>query len=206
VPVTLQDSSEAPDPSMGPLQPTTEEAATVQAVERRSRLERALESSFDLVWRTLRGLGVREGAVDDAAQQVYCVLARRLDSIEPGRERSFLVQTAIRVAYNCRRSARRQREAPAGSLDDRNSEIRDPEQLLVHKQRCELLEKLLGTLPAPLRTVFVLFELEGLSSPEIAAVVEVPRGTVVSRLRRARVAFADQVARLQSRIPTGGCP
>ena len=47
------------------------------------------------------------------------------------------------------------------------------------------------------REVFVLFELEGLSSPEIAALLEIPLGTVASRLRRARAQFRTVVARLE---------
>ena len=43
----------------------------------------------------------------------------------------------------------------------------------------------------------MLFELEGLSSPEIAALLEIPLGTVASRLRRARAQFRTVVARLE---------
>ena len=48
-----------------------------------------------------------------------------------------------------------------------------------------------------LAEVFVMFELEGLSSPEIAASLEIPLGTVASRLRRAREQFRVVVGRLE---------
>jgi RNA polymerase sigma-70 factor, ECF subfamily len=47
-----------------------------------------------------------------------------------------------------------------------------------------------------LAEAFVLYEVEGLSSPEIAALLEVPLGSVASRLRRAREQFRDAVTRI----------
>jgi RNA polymerase sigma-70 factor (ECF subfamily) len=55
----------------------------------------------------------------------------------------------------------------------------------------------LQQLPQDSRTVFILFELEALSSPEIAALIDVPLGTVASRLRRAREQFRTLVAQAQ---------
>jgi RNA polymerase sigma-70 factor (ECF subfamily) len=52
----------------------------------------------------------------------------------------------------------------------------------------------LEQLPLDLRAVFVLFELEGMTSPEIAELSGVPLGTVASRLRRAREHFRELVA------------
>jgi RNA polymerase sigma-70 factor (ECF subfamily) len=52
-------------------------------------------------------------------------------------------------------------------------------------------------MPPEIRVVFVLFELEDLSVDNIAEVLELPRGTVATRLRRARVLFAEASARLQ---------
>jgi RNA polymerase sigma-70 factor (ECF subfamily) len=52
-------------------------------------------------------------------------------------------------------------------------------------------------------TVFILFELEGMSTPEIAQLLEIPVGTVASRLRRARAAFKTGAARLERTFTTG---
>ena len=70
----------------------------------------------------------------------------------------------------------------------------------------ELLDVVLEQMPIDLRTVFVLFELEGLSAPEIAAALSIPLGTVASRLRRARQTFAQAAARLPIERVTGGEP
>ena len=53
--------------------------------------------------------------------------------------------------------------------------------------------------PDDMRTAFVLFELEGLSVPEIAELTETKQGTVASRLRRARELFQSGVKRLRAR-------
>jgi RNA polymerase sigma-70 factor (ECF subfamily) len=48
------------------------------------------------------------------------------------------------------------------------------------------------------REVFVLYELEGLTGPEIAKHLDLPLGTVASRLKRARADFEEGVARIQA--------
>ena len=81
--------------------------------ERATRLRSLLDQHFDFVWRNLRRLGVQEADVDDAAQEVFVVAARKLDQVVPDRERSFLIGTALRVASTYRRSSRRRPESPA---------------------------------------------------------------------------------------------
>src|SRR5579872_3279174 len=68
-----------------------------------ARFRGMVDSHFNFVWRYLRGLGVPEASVDDAAQHVFVVAAEKLDAIADGRERSFLVGTALGVAANARR-------------------------------------------------------------------------------------------------------
>jgi RNA polymerase sigma-70 factor (ECF subfamily) len=55
-----------------------------------------------------------------------------------------------------------------------------------------------------LAEVFVLYEIEGLSSPEIAALLEIPLGSVASRLRRAREQFRIVVARIERTMQREG--
>jgi RNA polymerase sigma-70 factor (ECF subfamily) len=61
--------------------------------------------------------------------------------------------------------------------------------LLDERRRLELLDGLLARLPEDLAEVFVLFELEELTMAEIARLLDLPPGTVASRLRRARERF-----------------
>jgi RNA polymerase sigma-70 factor (ECF subfamily) len=160
----------------------------------KARLSAALSEHYALVWRSLRRFGVLESVVDDAAQHVFLTFAERLEDVEPDRERNFLIAVSVRVAANARRLVERAREVP---LDDAQSELETgltPEELLVQKQRRLVLEAALATLSLDQRVVFVLFELEGFSLPEIAESVGIPVGTATSRLRRARQHFESWVS------------
>ncbi len=165
------------------------------------RLAELLHAHFQLVWRAVRRFGVPPRSADDAAQEVFIVAAAKLDDIRRGKERQFLYSVAARVAANFRRGAIHLHESPGEQpVLDEAAELPDAEALLDQKRQRELLDRVLDGLTEDLRTAFVLFELEGLSVPEIAEVLEVPVGTVASRLRRARELFTAAIQRAQRRL------
>lgn len=166
-----------------------------------ARLESIVRTEFDFVWQLLRRLGLSRSDADDATQQVFMILARRLPSVEPGRERAFLYGTARRVIANARRGLRRRREADEGSAPDALCETDLPDDLVEQGRARTLLDSLLGELAEPLRRVLVLAEVEQLSVPEIAALEGIPLGTASSRLRRAREAFRELLAQASDRNP-----
>lgn len=172
----------------------------------KSRIVALVDAHLDFVWRSLRRLGVPEAAVDDAAQQVWIVVANRLGDIEPERERSFLFGTALRVASDVRRSLSARREVP--ELEHRPPVDARPlaDELVDKRQARALLDEILEELPLPLRAVFVLYELEEMSVSEMANLLLLPRGTVASRLRRARAEFERVVKRLKARGQIEGEP
>jgi len=154
-----------------------------------SRFRRVVSEHFEVLWRFLRRLGIPDGDLDDAIQEVVLVLARRLDQVQIGCERSFVLSTAVRVASGFRRAHRNRREVDDAGLVELESPELSPE-ALAEKQRLRvLLQGVLNELPLELRAVFVLYELEELTMAEIAATLELPPGTVASRLRRAREQF-----------------
>lgn len=162
-----------------------------------SRLRRIVSEHFDVLWRFLRRLGIAECDTDDAIQEVVLVLARKLDQVEIGSERSFIFSTAVRVASGFRRTLRNRREV--GVEEAGLAELESPElnpEALAEKQRLRaVLQRVLNELPMELRSVFVLYELEELTMIEIAKTLELPAGTVASRLRRSRELFEDMAAR-----------
>ncbi|WP_437902819.1 sigma-70 family RNA polymerase sigma factor [Sorangium sp. So ce327] len=164
------------------------------------RYRALVEAHFDFIWRSLRGLGVPAGSADDAAQHVFLIAYQKLAEIAPDRERSFLFGTALGVAANARRAGARRRElcddgAMAAAADD----APNPEQLIEMKQARALLDDVLDAMEEDLRVVFVLFELEGVPTEEIAAMLGLAKGTVASRLRRAREDFRAIARRVQAR-------
>jgi RNA polymerase sigma-70 factor (ECF subfamily) len=160
------------------------------------------------VWRSLRRLGVSESDADDACQQVFLVAHRRLADIAPENEQSFLLQTALRVAADFRRSRRRRHEEAEHDVPTMVDTAASPEEMADRRRTRALLDRALAAMPMELRQVFVLFELEELSTTEVARVLGVPKGTVASRLRRARETFRKTLLRLSSPWPerygTGG--
>ena len=148
------------------------------------------------VWRSLRRLGVSDGDVDDASQQVFLVAHRRLAEIAFESERSFLFQTALRVAADWRRAHKRRGEQVGMDLQDLPDASANPEELMDQRRARALLDRVLGGMPMDLRAVFVLFELEELTMMEIATISSIPPGTVASRLRRARQLFQETVLKV----------
>jgi RNA polymerase sigma-70 factor (ECF subfamily) len=163
---------------------------------RDARVRAMVESHFDPVWRALKRLGVPEGGVDDASQQVFLIASRRLDEIEPGGERPYLLGIALRVAADARRAIARRREVPMDDTVEMAAAPGPPlEELLDDKQALGLLSAHLARLPNEMREAFVLFELEELSAPAVADLLGVPVGTVASRVRRARDSIRQHLSR-----------
>ena len=157
-------------------------------------------SNVDFVWRSLKRLGVVAASLDDAVQEVFVVVHRRLGDFE-GRStvRTWLYGIALRVARDHRRSrqARTPHEQISDTLPDTASPV--PDEAVARVQAVETLDRLLGELDDDKREVFVLAEIEQLSAPEMAEVLGANVNTVYSRLRAARRAFEQALERYHAR-------
>src|SRR5262249_54425108 len=92
------------------------------AVPREERARDMVTAHFGFVWRSLLRLGVPRPDAEDALQQVFMVASRKLDAVEPGRERTFLFAVALRIASRVHRTRRRRREV----LEPEGREPLDP--------------------------------------------------------------------------------
>ncbi|WP_437970531.1 sigma-70 family RNA polymerase sigma factor [Sorangium sp. So ce260] len=163
------------------------------------RLAALVAEHSAFVWRSLVRLGVARADAEDAVQQVFLVAARRLGDIECGRESAFLFSTALRIASRARRSQQRRREVLEEEPRERVDPAPDPEEMMDRARARAAIDAILDTMPLDLRAVFVLFELEQMTTAGIAAMLDLPAGTVASRLRRAREHFQAAVRRLEAR-------
>lgn len=155
-------------------------------------IETLFAGNADFVFRMCRNLGLDAAAAEDATQQVFMVAANKAARIPEGKERAFLVVTTRNVVANVRRTHARRRE------DFTEVEIaheHTPDVLLDHARARSAMETILEAMDLDLRTAFVLFEIEQLSFTEISELLAIPRGTVASRVRRAREDFEQRVAR-----------
>lgn len=178
-------------------------AAPASSAAGRARLERMFHAHHQLVWRVLRRLGLAPDGATDMTQQVFLIAAERLTDIRPESERAFLLGTALRLARSWRR--KHARWDLEDDIDLRPASTEGEQKLVNRQTALQLLDRILSRMHPDLVTVFTLFELEGMSLPEIAELTSVPLGTATSRLRRARLTFRDAAQRLaladRSKLP-----
>ena len=157
------------------------------------------DECFELVWRMLRRMGVPDGSLEDAVQDVFLVVHRRFDEFQRrSATKTWVAGIAIRVAADHRRLQRRKGglEPLAPGVADRRP---DPLREAVQAEAVRRLNELLQELDDERREVFVLSELEQMTAPEISEALGVNVNTVYSRLRAARKSFDEALARQRSR-------
>jgi len=145
-----------------------------------------LDAARRLARRLMRDEHDAEDAVQDASLRAF----RYFRTFGGGDGRAWFLRIVRNTCYGWHRKGL---QAPMGSFDEeRHSDARpqpDPEVLLLKTDDATSLARALSRLPDPLHQVLVLRELEGLSYRELADVVGIPVGTVMSRLSRARTAL-----------------
>ena len=155
------------------------------------------ELELAYVWRSLRRLGVAERDVEDLAHEVFLAVHGALHQYDPARPiRPWLFAFCFRVASHYRRKARRE------VIDETTAELEDfsegADALVDRERRRRLVLLALDGVDLERRAVFVLHELDGVTCEQIARTLDIPVGTVYSRLRVAREEFAAKVKRLQA--------
>jgi RNA polymerase sigma-70 factor (ECF subfamily) len=168
--------------------------ATSTAVDR-VRLEQLFNAHHASVWRALRRRGLAHETAEDATQEAFLLAAERLNDIKPESERAFLVGTALRLAHTLgRKTVRWELDEDMDQRLSEDTEERDTGTRRADQQLCDLV---LSKVDPDLVEVFVLYEIEGLTSPEIAQLLDIPLGSVASRLRRAREQFRSAAQRIE---------
>lgn len=150
-------------------------------------------------YRLLRRLGIPAPDLDDAFQEVFLVVYRKLDTFE-GRSAlgGWVYGICVRVASHYRRKRRTSREIVSADTPEVIDPTTPAENLDTQEAR-KILSEFLDHLDEDKRTVFVLYELEGLTMQEIAQLLNCPVQTAYSRLRLAREDVANAVRRYRLR-------
>ena len=167
---------------------------------------RIYEDYFDFVWCSARRLGVPDAGLDDAVQEVFVIVHRRLSEFE-GRSsvKTWLFGIVRNVSREARRSIRRKspHDARPGALADPDlltaAAEEQPDRVAERSAENRVLHELLEKLDDEKREVFVLAELEQFTVPQIAEAVGCNVNTAYSRLRLARQTFAEAAARYRAR-------
>ncbi|HVY25615.1 MAG TPA: RNA polymerase sigma factor [Polyangiaceae bacterium] len=151
--------------------------------------EQLYERWFDTVSRWVAALGTHEADREDVVQEVFMVAYRRLSDFDGENEAGWLYQIARRKVRDYRRLLWVKHLFARSSVPVEGTMLwtnRGPLDELETRQKCRLLLQLLDTLNADQRAAFVLFEIEGVSGEEIAALAGVPVNTVWGRIFKAR--------------------
>ncbi len=163
--------------------------------------ESIYEELFPFVWRTARGLGVADSALDDVCQDAFVVIHRQLPEFEG---RSALKTWVFGILRNVvlvhhrtlgRKSPAHRSKLPLVDPGTLSTPNHSPEEEVAIGQRAELARDLLSELDEEKRLVLILVELEELPVPEVAEAVGVNLNTIYSRLRTARKEFAAAAQR-----------
>jgi RNA polymerase sigma-70 factor (ECF subfamily) len=160
-----------------------------QELARETRLRGMMEKHGRFVARALRSERVPPADLDDGVQRTFIIVAKRLECVRLDAERSYLYHVARNIALHVRRTLARHRETLVDEPPEIIDDVATPENLLYRRQMRDLLEGVLGEMSEALRHVLTLYEIEKRSMREIAELLGIPRGTVASRLRRARQEF-----------------
>ena len=158
-------------------------------------LRAVYDEHAEFLWRTLRRLGVPEADVEDAAQEAFVVVHRRLADFE-GRSslRTWLFEIARRVAADWRQRAHVRRETTIDEAPERTTSGDLATELIARKQARAKLDLALAELDDEKREVFVLFELEQLPMQAVADAVGCPLQTAYARLYAARRLVTEAIA------------
>ena len=148
---------------------------------------------------TLRRLGVRDAEVEDVAHDVFVAVYRHFSERDPARPlRPWLFGFCFRIASDHRKLARHRHEAPPLAHEPADP-AKQPDALVDDERLRHQLLAALDAMDFEKRSLVVMHDLEGLSVPEIAALLAVPLNTAYSRLRLARAELEKQLVKI-----TGG--
>ena len=163
------------------------------------------DAHFEFVWRSLLRLGVPPDAIDDAVQDVFLVVHRRLVEFEQRSAlKTWLFGIALRVAREHARRRRRHGPPQEDGAEIEDEDAPDPLEQVVRSEARDLLYALIAELDEEKRTVFVLADIEGMNMREISAGLGVNANTLTSRLRAARKQFEAALARHRARSTNSG--
>lgn len=175
-----------------------------QVASRTERFEAAVLPHLDSGYNLARWLLRDDHGAQDAVQEAYLRAFRFFDHLRGDDARPWLLGIVRNTCYTLLQK-RRQAGEHVEFDEERDTDLVDasarrednPERLLLNRLESARLDHAIEQLPPRFREVIVLRELEELSYQEIAQTVEVPVGTVMSRLSRARALLRDMLEKTE---------
>jgi RNA polymerase sigma factor (sigma-70 family) len=185
-------------------------------MKNQSDFEKVMLPHLDAAYNLARWLVRDQSIAEDVVQDAYERACKYFTAFRGGSGRAWLLQIVRNAAYSTLKARRRRMEVPlngatrADDEDGVDGDIPDssacPEAALARRQDLAALDDMLNALPVAWRECLILREVEALSYKEMARMMEVPIGTVMSRLSRARQALQRIIVRddQQGFLPING--
>jgi RNA polymerase sigma-70 factor (ECF subfamily) len=151
----------------------------------------------------------RHDEAEDLTQDIFLKIFKALHTFDRRANfQTWLISISRNLCIDHYRSVRKERETMARDVDASElspvSRERGPHQQLEQIDLKHVIRQALAALPPALREAVVLRDLQEFSYQEIAARLNLPEGTVKSRINRGRIELARQLRRVQSRTPGDG--
>jgi RNA polymerase sigma-70 factor (ECF subfamily) len=159
------------------------------------RFEQAVMPHLDAAYNLARWLTRNSADADDVVQEAYLRAMRFFDGFRGGDSRAWILKIVRNTCYSWARKSGGEgsREEFDETVHSGEETRADAESKLMADEESARVRRALGELPEAFREVLVMREIEGLSYKEIADVMGVPMGTVMSSLSRARQKMREQL-------------
>jgi len=163
--------------------------------DERARFEETIMPHLDAAYNLARWLTRNEHDAQDVVQEAFLRAFKYFGGFHGGNSRSWLLSIVRNTTYTWLQKNRKPELAAVfdEGMHDREDPSSNPEVLLLNHSDHQEIRRAVEQLPVEFREVMVLRELEGMSYKEIAELADVPIGTVMSRLARARKALQQSL-------------
>jgi RNA polymerase sigma-70 factor (ECF subfamily) len=175
--------------------------------------ERLIAAHVEKIRRFARAFARSDADADDLAQEALIKVYRSIRSYRLEAAFSTWLYAVVRNAYldaqksRAGRARASERPLPPGEREGQPDEAPlAPDELLARAQERQRLWEAIGRVSEEFRTALVLFDVEGLSYEEIAAIERIPLGTVKSRLKRGRDQLRRQLGEASQKTGTPALP
>jgi RNA polymerase sigma factor (sigma-70 family) len=152
---------------------------------------------FDSLYNFARWLVQNSNDAEDLVQETYLKALRSFASFQPGTNFRAWIFQILRNSFLSSRSRLERRMTVALDPEEGGPELaadtETPETILMHRSDSQLVQRAIEDLPVHYRETLLLCEVEEMSYQEIAEVLSIPIGTVMSRLARARKAVRQSL-------------
>ena len=169
-----------------------------------SKFESAVLEHMDAAYNLARWLTRNDQDAQDVVQEACMKALRAFDSFRGGDFRAWFLAIVRNTSFTL---LRRGKDSPVGSGHQSleagaevaaEADVYDPQAIAIRSADAQCVRRAIDALPEALRETIVLREMEGLSYKEIGKIVQVPIGTVMSRLARGRIQLQKLLVEMDS--------